>query len=92
MVSIADQQTDWVYRAMDCSVQQQLYDSAINFEIATLAECGFLVKLGDGLNGYKAAATLKTWSEAAEWLFQQAILHFPDSKLARENGVFRGAA
>jgi hypothetical protein len=89
MISTSDQHAEWVYRAMDRSVQQQLYESAINFEIATLSESGFLVKLGDRLNGYKAAATLKTWSEAAEWLLQQAIAHFPESKLAREHGVFR---
>jgi hypothetical protein len=89
MISTSDQQTEWVYRAADCSVQQQLYESAINFEIATLAGSGFLVKLGDRLNGYKAAATFETWSEVKEWLLRQAIAHFPESKLAREHGVFR---
>jgi hypothetical protein len=89
MISTSNDQSEWVYRATDRPVQQQLYDSAINFEIATLSECGFLVKLGDRLNGYKAAATFETWSEVKEWLLQQAIAHFPESKVAREHGVFR---
>jgi hypothetical protein len=33
-------------------VPQQLYDSAINFEIRTAWDSGFKWKLGDGMNGF----------------------------------------
>jgi len=68
------------------SIAQQLYDSEINFEVAAVWDGGFTVKLGDPLNGYKAEANLKTWEEVEPWLFQQAMIHYPDSVFAREHG------
>jgi hypothetical protein len=73
-----------IIEQMDSSIQQQLYDSEINFEVACVWDGGFIVKLGDALNGYKAEANLETWDDVETWLSEQAALHFPDSKFAGE--------
>jgi hypothetical protein len=42
------------------------------------------VKLGDHLNVYKAEGQVGTFSEAAEWLRDQAVRHYPSSEFARQ--------
>jgi hypothetical protein len=42
------------------------------------------VKLGDTLNGYDAEARMDTFAEAAEWLRDKALIHYPHSKFSRK--------
>jgi hypothetical protein len=63
-------------------VLDKLYDSEINFEVSAFWDNGIDVKLGDEMNGYAAESSVRTSEEAAEWLDQQARLHFPASKYA----------
>lgn len=65
------------------SVIQDLYHSEINFSVSTFWDNGFDVKLGDGMNGYKAEANLDRWGLVEPWLIEQTIKHFPDSLFAR---------
>ena len=71
--------------AKDCAAGelQRLYDSEINFSLATFWDGGFIVKLGDPKNGYKAEATVKTFEEAVAWLRAQARIHFPNSEYVK---------
>lgn len=56
---------------------QQLYDAEVNFSITTFFDAGFVVRLGDSPNGFKAETTRKTFDEAVKWLVEQADKHFP---------------
>jgi hypothetical protein len=64
------------------SILQQLYDSEINFEVSSFYDAGIDVRLGDALNGFLAHGKAETWAEA--WLRDQALAHFPDSKIAQD--------
>jgi hypothetical protein len=87
LVAVPEDQAEAIIRLVNArSIEQQLYDSEINFEIAAFWDGGFIVKLGDPLNGYKAEANLATWDEVEPWLFQQALIHAPDKVFAREHG------
>jgi hypothetical protein len=61
---------------------QALYDSEINFVIATFWDCGFIWRLGDDFNGFKAQGTAKTMVGVAEALQAAAIEYFPNSAFA----------
>ena len=67
------------------STFQQLYDSEINFSISCLWDGGFQIKLGDELNGYVSQTCVDTWAEVDPWLRAEALLHFPESRFARES-------
>jgi hypothetical protein len=61
---------------------QRIYDSEINMQIGWFWDGGVEVRLGDDMNGYVAAETVGSVSEALAWL-QEAIAHFyPDSTYA----------
>jgi hypothetical protein len=60
-----------------------LYASEINASISWIWDGDIDVKLGDPLNGYKAEGRVGTFSEAAEWLCDQAVRHHPSSEFAR---------
>jgi hypothetical protein len=42
------------------------------------------VKLGDGLHGYDAEAKIDTVADAAEWLRDKALMHYPRSDFSRK--------
>jgi hypothetical protein len=46
------------------------------------------VKLGDALNGYDAETTVHSLAEAAEWLRNKALIHYPHSKFSRRYAAF----
>jgi hypothetical protein len=68
-------------------VPQRLYDSEINFVIATFWDCGYRVRLGDDLNGYRAEGEVRTYVEALAWLMRrrggtiQIVYMLPASRL-----------
>jgi hypothetical protein len=55
------------------SIFQQLYDAEINFEISCFYEDGFLVRLGDRMNGYRAVVHCATWQEVEAWLTENGF-------------------
>lgn len=63
---------------------QALYDSEINFEISCFYDMGFLIKLGDTLNGHQAQAGhqdyLATVDEASDLLWRLAQVYYPKAK------------
>ncbi|HYD73167.1 MAG TPA: hypothetical protein VEF55_08515 [Candidatus Binatia bacterium] len=76
----------------------ELYDSEINAGVSSFWDDGFIVWLGDGLNGRRVerrfyrrnerdADAFKTWpslwTAAAEWLHEQAIRLYPRSEYAK---------
>jgi len=67
------------------TVFERLYNSAINFDVSCFWVGGFDVKLGDGMNGFKAQATVDTWAEVEPWLEAQALVHFPGSVFSRNS-------
>ncbi|MCK1387340.1 hypothetical protein [Bradyrhizobium sp. 21] len=65
-------------------ILQDLYDSEINFTIATFWHAGFQIKLGlgDEVNGFDATGTADNLVDAVEWLRVQAIKKYPESVFA----------
>jgi len=64
-------------------ILQDLYDSEINFSIATFWDNGFEVKLGDDMNGFVASGNAAQFSNAVEWLMVRAIEKYPNSLFAK---------
>jgi hypothetical protein len=65
------------------SVFQRLYDSEINFSVFCFWDSGFVIKLGDPVNGIAAETVVRNWDEIEPLLSQQALRHFPESDFAR---------
>jgi len=63
-------------------VLDALYDSELNFSIASFWDNGLDVKLGDEMNGWDAEGSVQTAAEAAEWLDRKARAIYPKSKYA----------
>jgi hypothetical protein len=67
---------------------QAIQDSEINFQVETFWDMGFVIKLGDNLNGILAEKDFRKedggLQAGVEWLVQQALKHFPDSKFSVE--------
>ncbi|MDN5001260.1 hypothetical protein ACFQZO_10225 [Bradyrhizobium sp. GCM10027634] len=63
---------------------QDLYNSEINYTIATFWDAGFRVLLGDDLNGFVAETRVPTFTDAAQWLAIAAVTHYPDSEFAKK--------
>jgi hypothetical protein len=61
-----------------------LYASAISVSISWIWDGDIDVKLGDPLNGYEAEGKVGTVTEAADWLCDQAVRHYPGSEFARQ--------
>ena len=61
-----------------------LYASAISVSISWIWDGDIDVKLGDPVNGYKAGGKVGTVTEAAEWLRDHAVRHYPSSDFARQ--------
>jgi hypothetical protein len=67
------------------SIPQELYESEINFEIATDWDAGFRVRLGHAYNErYDAEVWARTYDEAMERLRQAAIERYPNSRFAKD--------
>lgn len=66
---------------------QRLYDSEINWEISTFWDGGFIWRLGDEHNGWKASGNTNTLEEAISALAEAARKHFPDSAFAKEQEI-----
>ena len=66
-------------------VMQALYESEINFEIATDWDVGYRVRLGHAYNEkYDAEVWARTAEEAVDRLRQAAIENYPNSKFAKD--------
>jgi len=65
-------------------VMRGLYASEINFSVSCFWDAGYDVKLGDHLNGFKAAFTALTLDEIAQGLTEAACKHYPDSQFAAQ--------
>lgn len=57
-----------------------LAKSEINFEICAYFDHGFTAKLGDLINSYVSVKTFDTFSEAVNFLWEEAQKHYPDAK------------
>jgi hypothetical protein len=69
-------------RLMFYSVLQALYESEINCSITSGWDTGWSVKLGDQASGYKAEGMFKNLLDAARFLREQTIRHYPHSVFA----------
>jgi hypothetical protein len=70
-------------------VMDALYESEINCSVSTFWDGGFIVQLGDDMNGFVAEKDCRTATEAAEFLDRAAREHFFLSQpmhLAKKNG------
>ena len=65
---------------------QDLYDSKISFSILAFRDVGFVVKLGDVLNGFAAKGKGDDMIEAALFLKNSAIFYYPDSEFSKKYG------
>ena len=68
------------------SIFQQLYDAEINIEVSCFWDDGFLVRLGDRMNGYRAEAHVATWQEVEAWLRENAFKESPRPEPAEGRG------
>jgi hypothetical protein len=67
------------------SVLQELYDSEINFEIATDWNAGFRVRLGHAFSGdFRTDEWAATFEEAEDKLRKATLKHYPDSKFSKD--------
>jgi hypothetical protein len=69
-------------RLMIFSILQGLYESEINCSISSGWDSGWAVKLGDQATGYKAEGMFVNLLDAARFLREQAIRHYPHSVFA----------
>lgn len=70
---------------MKTDIFQELYDSEINFSVTAFWDAGFVVLLGDSMNGYRSkATTFDTWQQVSNWLRSEAIKAYPDSEFAQK--------
>ena len=68
----------------DSGILQELYDSGIDTSIACMSGAGFLVELGmDG--AMIDSSHVRSYAEAAKWLKQAAIRHYPFSAFGRKH-------
>jgi hypothetical protein len=61
-----------------------LYDSRINVSVSRLWEDGIHVRIGNPMRGYRSETQVQTLAEAAEWLREEALRHFPNTSFARQ--------
>ena len=64
------------------SVMQDLYESAINCEVASFFDTGWRVRLGDPRNGFLAEDIVERWEEVDDWLTKQSLCLYPESAFA----------
>lgn len=63
-----------------------LYASEINCGMASFWDAGFVVWLGDDMNGREAEEQFfsEDFDQIADWLHQEALHHYPASDYARK--------
>jgi|SRR6516164_9435919 hypothetical protein len=66
------------------AILNDLHASEMNASISWLRNSRIDVKLGDALNGYDAEGKVDTLAQAAEWLQDKALMHYPRSAFARK--------
>jgi hypothetical protein len=70
------------------AILNDLCASKVSASISWLCDGRIEVKLGDALNGYEAEAKVDTLTEAAEWLRDKALMHYPRGKFSRKYAAF----
>ena len=50
---------------------QAIYDRGISFQITAIYDAGFLISIGDYINGLENSCELDTLEEAIDWLEEQ---------------------
>lgn len=61
-----------------------LYDSEINVEISSFWDAGWIVKIGDAMNGFAAEMTFDDLDEnTSRWLTKTACELYPQSEFAK---------
>jgi hypothetical protein len=66
------------------AILNDLHLSKVNGSISWFGDGRIDVKLGDPLNGYDAETKVDTFAEAAEWLRDKALMHYPRSEFSRK--------
>jgi sulfate adenylyltransferase subunit 1 (EFTu-like GTPase family) len=67
------------------TILNDLHVSKVNASISLSCDGRIEVKLGDALNGYDAEGKVDTLAEAAEWLRDKALMHYPRSEFSRKH-------
>lgn len=62
---------------------KHLFAGGINASISWSRDGHIEVKLGDAINGYDAETQVDSFAEAAEWLRDKALIHYPHSNFSR---------
>src|SRR5689334_876024 len=70
------------------AILNDLHLSKIKASISLSCEDRIDVKLGDALNGCDTEAKVRTLAEAAEWLRDKALMHYPRSEFSRKYPPF----
>ena len=63
---------------------QKIYDSEINFSIECFWDGGFIIRLGDELNGVVTEDTFYDLGEGVLWLIKQVVKYYPNSLYAKK--------
>jgi hypothetical protein len=66
---------------------QNVYNSEINFTIASFWDGGFDIKIGDDLNGVKASGNCDSFEDTAKWIIENALRCYPDSDFAKSFNI-----
>jgi hypothetical protein len=59
-------------------ILKKLYESEINFSIRSFWDCGYVIKLGDHLNGWLASEHVRNWDEIGPRLAELARTFYPE--------------
>jgi hypothetical protein len=70
------------------AILNDLQVSKINASISWSCDGRIDVKLGDPLNKYDAEGKVGTFTEAAEWLRDKVLMHYPRSEFSRRHAAF----
>jgi hypothetical protein len=66
----------------------ELYQGGVNAAISWSRDGRIEVRLGDTRGGYDAETKLDSFAEAAAWLREKALLHYPHSRFSRRHAAF----
>jgi len=70
------------------AILNDLHLSNVKASISLSCDGRIDVKLGDPLNGYDAEAKVGTLAEAADWLRNKALMHYPRSEFSGKYAGF----
>lgn len=65
-------------------VMEVLYDAEVNCDISSFWDVGWVVRLGDHHNGFKATVNMDTLEHAGRWLIDQAIYFYPEAQSLKD--------